>query len=140
MASKEEAQPIEVGQRIKFDEQTMRKFGSLEEALKAFDKVQSTRKIVRLYQSTFAIRVGNVSLNVSSLDKSDEATREKLIARLFGKNKNSQQLLLAEVDKWRKKFEPIKDTESDIKTPIKQPIAADNLVKSDEIADKTANA
>jgi hypothetical protein len=106
---------------VEFNERNMREFRNLNEALEAFESRISRRKIVRLFQKTYTIRINNLSINVASLEEANEEQRERFFEKVFRNNENLVNTYIAKMKEWTAKF--------DDKKPI-QPI------KKGEIAEK----
>ncbi len=106
---------------VEFNERNMRQFRNLNDALNAFDSRFNRRKIVRLFQKTYTIRINNLTINVASLEESNEEQREKFFEKVFKKNDNLFATYIDKMKEWAAKF--------DDKKPIPP-------IKKGEIAEK----
>jgi hypothetical protein len=135
MATIRDEQAVGIFERLEFSERNMRKFRNLNEALKAFDGRFNRRRIVRLFQQTYTIRINNLSMNVASLEQSSEAQREKFFEIVFRKNDNLVRSYMDKMRQWQGKFDDkeIGDIEENPKPVF--PINSDkNVIDSEKVA------
>lgn len=88
--------------RTPFDEQTMRKYENVNSAIKLYSQEGiPTRRIVLLYNQTWSIEIGTMSVNVNFL-QSDAG--KKFVEKYVGKSKSKDVVLKKALDAWKNKF------------------------------------
>jgi hypothetical protein len=88
--------------RATFDEQTMRKYENVNSAIKVYSQQGiSTRRIILLYNQTWSIEIGTMSVNVNFLQSS---VGEKFVEKYVGKSEARKEVLKKAVDAWKNKF------------------------------------
>lgn len=107
---------------VSFDKAGMLGFPSINEALKYFSDPKnggySSKAIVWLYQETYEIRIGNLSINMAAVIK-DEKTVDKLLGDVLKNPKLAQKVKIA-AEKWVKENDPKKaDNAHSVKNEVK---------------------
>ncbi len=135
MARIDDGQAVGIYDKLEFNERNMRKFRNLNEALKAFDGRFNRRRIVRLFQQTYTIRINNLSMNVASLEQSSEEQREKFFEIVFRKNDNLVRSFMDKMKQWQGKFEDKEIGDIEVNPKDVFPAQLDkNVIDSEKVA------
>jgi hypothetical protein len=125
----------EVTKLIPFDEQNLRKFGGVVEAVKVYvAQGIPQRRVVLQYQKVNTVRQGNVSINGQYYQSLPSEKQQEFINSVFRRNDTRIKLFQKEFILWRDKFSGRVDTKKTSKASqvtTTEKTVVDETLKSD---------